>query len=103
MQEFKDLKERPVSAEELQRTKDNLKGSLMLGLESTSSRMAHLARQHIYYGRFATMDELVVAIEAIDAPQLQELANECFVSGNIALTILGKLNGFEVTHQDLIC
>lgn len=103
MLEFKDLKESPVPAEELRRAKDNLKGSLMLGLESTGSRMAHLARQHIYYGRFASMDELAEAIENITAAQLQELANQCFVSGDIALTLLGKLSGLSIGREDLVC
>jgi len=43
--EFRELKEKPVPPEELQRAKDHLKGSFMLGLESTSSRMGNLARQ----------------------------------------------------------
>ena len=43
--ELRDLRDTPVPADELQRAKDHLKGSLMLSLESTSSRMSQLARQ----------------------------------------------------------
>ena len=49
----------PVPEAELRRAKDHLKGSLMLSLESTSSRMSHLARQEIYFGRHFTMDEVL--------------------------------------------
>ncbi|MBL8232184.1 MAG: insulinase family protein [Bryobacterales bacterium] len=101
--EFRDLKERPVPAEELRRAKDNLKGSLMLGLESTGSRMSHIARQHIYYNAFATMDELLERTEAVNAEQVQELANEYLVADRIALTLLGPLNGMKVSREDLVC
>ena len=48
------MKQEPVSAEELRRAKDQLKGSLLLSLESTGSRMSNLARQEMYFGRFFT-------------------------------------------------
>ena len=49
----------PVPADELRRAKDHLKGSLMLSLESTSSRMSQLARQEMYFGRQFTLDEML--------------------------------------------
>src|SRR5260370_1356017 len=51
IQEFRSLKESLVTEEELRRSKNHLKGSLMLSLESTSSRMSNLARQELYFGR----------------------------------------------------
>src|SRR5512140_774922 len=63
IKEFRSFKEEPIPAEELRRAKDHLKGSLMLGLESTSSRMANLARQELFFGRFYTLDELLESIE----------------------------------------
>jgi predicted Zn-dependent peptidase len=101
--EFKDLKERPVPEEELRRAKDNLKGSLMLGLESTGSRMSHIARQHIYYNGFATMDELLERTEAVTAEQVQALANEYLLADRIALTLLGPLNDFQISREELLC
>src|SRR5262249_26518341 len=65
--EFRELKDQPVAEEELRRAKDHLKGSLMLGLESTASRMSNLARQEMYFGRFFTLDELVESMEASPA------------------------------------
>ena len=52
LQEFRKLKDELLPAEELRRAKDHLKGSLILGLESSSSRMSNLARQELYFGRF---------------------------------------------------
>src|SRR5438067_3649930 len=62
LKEFRQLKEDLVPEEELRRAKDHLKGSLMLSLESTSSRMSNLARQEMYFGRFFSLDELVESI-----------------------------------------
>ena len=59
VEEFRRLKGEPLPAEELRRAKDHLKGSLMLSLENTGSRMSHLARQEIYFGRHFTLDEIM--------------------------------------------
>jgi len=56
-----------VPAEELRRAKDHIKGSFMLGLESTSSRMSNLARQELFFGRFVSMDEMLERIEEVTA------------------------------------
>ena len=103
MQEFRALKSELVAAEELRRAKDHLKGSLMLSLESTSSRMANLARQQIFFNKFFTLDELLNSIEIVTAEQVHQVTNEFFDSEHIALTLLGPLKGFQVTRADLAC
>ena len=72
--EFRELKEQKVPDEELRRAKDHLKGSLMLSLESTASRMSNLARQEMYFGKFFTLDELVESIETVTADDVQRIA-----------------------------
>jgi len=103
MAEFRDLKETPVPAEELRRAKDYLKGSLMLSLESTSSRMSNLARQEMYFGRFISMDELLQAVERVTAAEIQEIAREFFQPRLISATVLGNLNGHKLTRAHLEC
>jgi predicted Zn-dependent peptidase len=103
LKEFRELKEQPVGEEELRRAKDYLKGSLVLGLESTSSRMSGLARNEIYFGRFFSLDELIESIEAVAADSLQDLARTFFDSRHIALTILGNLEDLHVGREDLVC
>ena len=74
--EFRELKERQVSDEELRRAKDHLKGSLILGLESTGSRMSNLARQEMYFGRFFTLDELLLeSTEAVATDDVRRITN----------------------------
>ncbi len=101
MHELRQLKNERVSEEELRRSKDHLKGSFMLGLESTSSRMGNLARQELYFGRFISLDEMLASIEAVTADQVQELARQFFKPEHVALTMLGRLDGFKMTREDL--
>ncbi len=101
--EFHNLKETPVSDEELRRAKDHLKGSLMLSLESTSSRMSHLARQEMYFGRFFSLDEMLASIERVTREDLQEIAQEFFTPKRIGVTVLGNIVGLNLTRDHLAC
>ncbi len=101
--EFRDLKQAPVTEEELTRSKNHLKGSLMLSLESTSARMSNLARQELYFRRFYSLDEILASIEAVTREQLQNLAQQYFRTEDTALTVLGNLNGFTVDRARLAC
>ena len=101
--EFQKLKAELVSADELQRAKDQLKGSLMLSLESSTARMSNLARQEMYFDRFYGLDELIEKIQAVTAEELKNLANYFFKTENIAVTVLGNLNGLRLTREQLTC
>jgi predicted Zn-dependent peptidase len=103
LKEFSDLKKSPVTDEELARAKNHLKGSLMLSLESTSARMSNLARQQLYFGRFYTMDEILSSIQSVTREEVQSLARQFFVSEQIAVTVLGPLNGFTLNRSNLAC
>jgi predicted Zn-dependent peptidase len=103
IKEFRAMKESPVSAEELLRAKNHLKGSLMLSLESTTSRMSNLARQELYFGRFFSLDEILASIEAVRLDEVQTLANQLFQPEKIAVTVLGPLNGFTLDRSRLAC
>ncbi|GAC1626793.1 MAG: pitrilysin family protein [Candidatus Acidiferrum sp.] len=103
LKEFADLKESPVTEEELRRAKNHLKGSLMLSLESTSARMSNLARQQLYFGRFYSMDEILASIESVTRDEVQALARQFFLPEQIAVTVLGPLNGFTLDRSRLSC
>ncbi len=100
--ELRDLKDRLVPEEELRRAKDHLKGSLILSLESTSSRMSNLARQELYFGRFLTLDELRQAIEAVTADEIREIAVEAFQADRVGLTVLGAPEGAPFERTDFV-
>ncbi|TAM84283.1 MAG: insulinase family protein [Acidobacteria bacterium] len=103
VEEFKNLKNNTIPAEELQRAKDYLKGNLLLGLESTTSRMANLARQELYYGRCITLDEVAAQIDAVTREDVVEVARELFQSERIAVTVLGPRRGFTISRDQLDC
>jgi predicted Zn-dependent peptidase len=101
--EFCNLKSSLVPEEELRRSKDQLKGSLMLSLESSTARMSNLARQEMYFDRFYSLDELIERIEAVTAEDLQQSANTFFTTDQIAVTILGNLTGLKLRREQLAC
>ena len=103
MAEFNNLKENPLSEEELRRGKDQLKGNILMGLESSNSRMANLARQEMYFHQFFTAEEVIARIEAVTAEQIQNMAKRLFVPDRIAVTLLGRLNGIKLTRDRLVC
>ena len=90
-----------VSEAELQLAKDQAISSVLLSLESSSSRVGALARQEIVHGRRISPDEILAWIEAVTREDVQRLATSCFTSEALALGALGNLNGFSVDRTRL--
>ena len=103
MGEFRRLKNEGVSTEELDRAKNQAKGNMVLGLESSAARMSNLARQEMYYGRFTSIDEIIQDVDRVQAGDIQRLAKNLLQSDHISLTLLGNLEGVTVTRDDLLC
>jgi predicted Zn-dependent peptidase len=101
VEELRTIKQAPVPAAELQRAKDHLKGSLMLSLENTASRMSHIARQEIYFDRQFGLDETLEGIETVTAADLQRVATELFSDGALSATVLGNVNGLQIPRERL--
>ncbi len=102
-EEFRNLKEQSVTEEELRRAKNHLRGSLLLSLESTNARMSNLARQEIYFGRFFGLEEILASFEAVTREELHAIAQEFFRPEQIAVTVLGNLDSFKLTRDQLAC
>ncbi|HEY2152339.1 MAG TPA: pitrilysin family protein [Vicinamibacterales bacterium] len=101
VEELRGVKHTEVSASELQRSKDHLKGSLMLSLENTASRMSHLARQEIYFDKQFGLDETLQGIEKVTAADVQRVAADLFRNGSLSATVLGKVNGMQISRERL--
>jgi predicted Zn-dependent peptidase len=101
--EFRELKSAPLPEDEVRRAKDQLKGSLMLSLESSTSRMSNLARQEMYFDRFFTLDETIELIEAVTGEELYEMSSHLFQTDKIAITALGNLDGLKLSREQLAC
>jgi len=100
VEELRGVKQTPVPDAELQRAKDHLKGSLMLSLENTASRMSHLARQEIYFDRHFGLDETLAGVERVSSNDVQRVARDLFANGSLAATVLGP-SPAEVTRAQL--
>jgi predicted Zn-dependent peptidase len=101
VEELRQVKRTVVPAAELQRAKDHLKGSLMLSLENTASRMSHLARQEIYFDRQFGLDETLEGIERVTSAEVQRVAADLFKDDSLAATVLGNVNGLQISRDRL--
>jgi predicted Zn-dependent peptidase len=96
MKELKKIKDEGITPAEELRVKNQIKGSLILSLESSNSHMSRLARQEIYFGRYHSMDDIIRSVESVTLDQVQQLAQQLFTRENLSLTILGPLSKDEV-------
>jgi len=101
--EFRNLKQVRVSDEELKRAKDQVRGNILLGLESSNSRMANLARQEMYFHKFFSADEIIARVDEVEAGHVQAMAQRLFNSEGIAVTLLGRLDGVKLGRARLNC
>ncbi len=99
--EFTKLKKEPIPDDELLRSQTQLKGNIVLGLESSNARMSNLARQQMNFGRFASVDEVVEQIDAVTPADMQRIANELLHRDKLSLTLLGNLGKLKITREDL--
>ncbi len=99
--ELRKMRDEPIEAEELRRAKDHLKGATLLALEGSGARMSSLARYHMYFDRHFTPQELIAMLEAVTAEEVQQIAQELFQPGRIAASVVGNLNGFQLTREQL--
>ena len=101
LNELGNLVSEPVTDEELSRTKSQLKGSLMLGLENTSNRMIRLAKLETYLGSYSGLDETLADIDRVTAEEVQRIAIDLFHPQKLTVTILGPVKEDIVTRDDL--
>jgi predicted Zn-dependent peptidase len=92
MKELRALRKDGVRAEELTRAKEHLKGSLMLSLESTSSRMNRVAKQELRFGSFFSLDEMLSAIDGVRPDEVEALTSRILDEQQLALLTLGPID-----------
>ncbi|MGB0035445.1 MAG: pitrilysin family protein [Candidatus Acidiferrales bacterium] len=101
LQEFRRLKDEPLGEEELRRAKDHLKGATLLALEGTGQRMNSLARYHMYFNRHFTPKELIAMLEEVTPADVQQISREFFQQDALAASVVGNLDGFQLTRDQL--
>lgn len=90
--ELRSIAEDGVEAEELTRTKDQLKSQMTLALEDSTNRMSRLAKQVITFGRHWTIEESMGFIDAVSLEEIQALAEEIFVPSKYCLAAIGPVS-----------
>lgn len=101
LEEMKRLRDEGASQDELAAAKRNVKGSILLSLESTVSRMSAISRQWHYFERIFTPDEVIAAINAVSLDDLAEVAHATIDQDTISMTLLGPLDDPGMTLDDL--
>jgi predicted Zn-dependent peptidase len=97
VKELRKLAAGEISETELDRTRGQLVGSMMLGLESTDSWMSHIARNEIYFGQAVSTEEICRRIRAVSRDEVIELAYKLFHPEEMTLTLLGDFSdGFKL-------
>jgi predicted Zn-dependent peptidase len=99
LKELKKIKQEGITPAEETRVKNQIKGSLILSLESSNSHMSRIARQEIYYGKHVTMDDIIKGVEKVTREDVQRLAQQLFTRENIALALLGPLSRADLPES----
>lgn len=92
VKELRALKKDGIAAEEFVRAKEHLKGSLMLSLESTSSRMNRLAKQELRFGAFFSLDEMLDAIDRVQPADVEAMIPRSLDEERLTLLTLGPID-----------
>jgi predicted Zn-dependent peptidase len=90
LEEINGLKNTLTEAE-LERAKNHLKGNIILGLESTGSRMNNIARQEIYHGRYYSPKEVMKEIDSTTLSHVRDLAEKLIKQESLSLTVYGPV------------
>ena len=101
LEEMRKIKAEGATAKELSSAKLHLKGSILLSLESTVSRMSGIARQEYYFGREFSADEIIAHIDAVTLENIQQVAQTIVDPESLSLTLLGNLKAPGISTETL--
>jgi predicted Zn-dependent peptidase len=101
LRELKKLKQEGVRPRELDWAKENLKGNLILALESTVSRMSMQARHEFYYGRILAPEEMISRVESVTGDDVGREAERLLDGEVLSLTIVGNVGKPPLSAPDL--
>lgn len=99
MQNILDLKKSGITEEELVKSKEQLKGNLLLGLESSSSRMSRLGKLEITLGQYISLDDVVEKIDRISLADIEQVLHSLFTPDTICFTALGPINADQISFD----
>lgn len=92
LEQLRNIKKEGITKEEFERAQENIKGSMVLALESSNSRMSYMARSQFYYDKIVTIDDVIKKIDKIKMEDIIRLANEFFRDEYLNLAVIGDLD-----------
>jgi predicted Zn-dependent peptidase len=101
LEEMRTFRADNATADELSAAKLHLKGSILLSLESTVSRMSGIARQEYYFGRQFSPDEIISQIDAVTLDDVARVAATIVDPESLSLTLIGNLKNPGITVDAL--
>ncbi|HUL29307.1 MAG TPA: insulinase family protein, partial [Thermodesulfobacteriota bacterium] len=101
LREFNHLKKGLLKNGELETSKEQLKGNLLLSLESTDNLMTRLAKNEIYFQSYLPVNMILKGIDGVKEETVQQLANEIFDERLFCLTVLGPTHGDDLDRVRL--
>lgn len=99
--EIRKIRSGEISDGDLQATKEHLVGSILLGSESTDSRMMRLAKNEYTFGRYIPYEEVVEELQKVRVDEVIAVAEEVFKEGKVSLVTLGPFKESELNAECL--
>jgi predicted Zn-dependent peptidase len=99
IRQFDTFRKVKIGQDELKRAQEQLKGNLLLSLESSDSWMTRLAQNEMYFGEYIPIEEVIQRIERVTSEEVNQLAQDLFREGLLCLTVLGPLEKTELTRD----
>ena len=101
IRELSRLKTDPLSQDELDNAKEQLKGNILLSLESSDNRMTKLAKNEIYFGRYLPLMEIVKGIDQVTPESIIQLSADIIDDSYLTLVLMGEMPGAGITPADI--
>jgi len=92
------VKQNGITDREILKGKEQLKGNLMLSLESTNSRMSRLGKNELLIGKHLTLDEIVQKINQVDQESIQRIITRVY-NQPVAFSMISSLNELPKTYR----
>jgi predicted Zn-dependent peptidase len=92
LDEIKQFKDSCVTRDELVRAREQIKANVLMGLESTGTRMNRLGRNELYFGRVPEPDEIIASYDSVTAEDIQRLAEYCLDFSKVSFSGVGKVD-----------
>ncbi|SNB45652.1 pitrilysin family protein [Geobacter sp. DSM 9736] len=101
LKELKRLKTEALTATELESAKEQIKGNILLSLESSDNRMSKLAKNEIYFGDYQPLPEIIKGFDRVTSTSLLDLCGELLDDRYFTMVLMGKVSSGSISARDL--